>query len=59
MRFTCLLILGSIFTATIVQSQTRLVQGSVSDAEGKTISYVNIAVKNTTVGTITDDKGAF
>ncbi len=59
MRFACLFILACIFITPYVQSQTRSVQGSVTDQDGTAISYVNIAVKNTTVGASTDEQGVF
>jgi outer membrane receptor protein involved in Fe transport len=49
---------GTVFSV-FGQSYEKLIKGKVLDAEGKPVAYATVALKNTTVGTVTDDKGFF
>ncbi|WP_460557905.1 SusC/RagA family TonB-linked outer membrane protein [Ferruginibacter profundus] len=43
----------------ILFAQQKTVTGKVMDAEGKPLQGVNISIKGSTVGTVTDENGAF
>ena len=49
-----------IFLSTNIQSQTHLIAGIVRDRETREpLPFVNVVIKNTTIGTITDTAGIF
>lgn len=55
--FSLLLIIQ--LNSAVVFAQTRTVSGIVNDAKGSPMAGVNVTVKGTTNGTVTDSKGAF
>jgi hypothetical protein len=58
MKFSISLI--SIFISLIVQSQEKIISGKVLNFENnEPLAYVNIGIKNKTVGTVSDNNGLF
>lgn len=56
--FTFLLLLFSL--SSLAQQKNRsILKGHVVTADGQPAAFVNVSVKNTRVGTLTDDQGAF
>jgi TonB-linked SusC/RagA family outer membrane protein len=56
---TCLTALGLLLSASVM-AQTKTVTGTVTDADTKeTLPGVNVVVKGTTIGIMTDVKGAY
>ncbi|NPA36326.1 MAG: TonB-dependent receptor plug domain-containing protein [Chlorobi bacterium] len=59
-RYTLfLLILTLCFTAGIKGQNTVVITGTITDSAGIPVEQVNIVIKGTTAGTITDKKGRF
>lgn len=61
-RWLCLLLLILFANATLLQAQgnqERTITGKVADSEGQYIPGVNVVVKGTSIGTITDADGVF
>lgn len=54
-----LLVILFIFLEKIVLAQVSVVSGTITGQEGQPLPGVNILVKNTTVGTISDEMGKF
>ena len=60
MRKSLLLCLAFLFTASMAFAQDRTVSGKVTSADdGSAVPGVNIVVKGTTTGTVTDIDGNF
>ena len=45
--------------ANLLQGETAIVTGTVSDNEGKPLMYANVFISNTTIGTISDENGEY
>lgn len=54
---SCVLLLD--VATLIAQSNQKTIQGNIIDADGNPISYATVAIVNTTIGTVTNDKGYF
>jgi TonB-dependent SusC/RagA subfamily outer membrane receptor len=55
-----LLLLTILFLIAVVQAfSQRVVTGKVSDTDGNLLPYLNVAVKGTTTGTVTNDQGKY
>ncbi|MEI6275718.1 MAG: SusC/RagA family TonB-linked outer membrane protein [Prolixibacteraceae bacterium] len=55
-----LFLLIGIFTLTVLQVfSQRLVTGKVTDSEGNRLPFLNVSVKETTIGTVTNDQGTY
>src|SRR5690606_22795587 len=59
MRTMCFWLLLFIIAGTAVHAQTRTITGTVTDESGVALTGVNVVVKGTTNGTITDASGGF
>jgi TonB-linked SusC/RagA family outer membrane protein len=57
-KFLLLLLVGSLFITT-VQAQDKAVTGKVADETGAPLPGVNVLLKGTTNGTVTDSEGGF
>lgn len=55
--FYCVFILSLVSVAAIAQNMT--IKGKVTDDSGQPLYGVNVAIKGTTKGTITDEKGSY
>ena len=58
MKWSCLALL-MLLMAQVVMAQTRTITGKVSDAQSEPLAGVNIVVKGTQVGTMTDADGNY
>jgi TonB-linked SusC/RagA family outer membrane protein len=54
------LLLFAIFTLAVSQAfGQRVVTGKVTDSDGKPLPFLNVSVKGTTTGTVTNDQGTY
>ena len=43
----------------LAQSNQTIIEGTILDTEGKPIPYATVAIANTSIGTVSNDKGFF